>query len=92
MRALLLFTALLLAPAALYGQSKNLSADRDLQNATRARIEQAGLHCPWPHTMTLTGEDARGAIFKIDCVSADLKSSWSIRFITNNGEAHFEPW
>lgn len=84
---------LLLAAAAAAAETIDLTKKAKIQSIWKQQLELYGSNCPVPLTLTDSGEDARGEIFRFECVSISGKNRWSLRLIIGpNGVRRAEPW
>jgi hypothetical protein len=74
-----------------HAQDSGVEIQPQFQDAIRRKVEGFGLNCPIPFKLTQVGEDARGVIGKLDCVSREGKT-WSLRYIIGINREFMEPW
>jgi len=67
--------------------------DQDQQKRASQLVKELGMNCPHPTSFEEAGEDERGRITKINCLSADKAKSWTLRLIIPpDGKRRIEAW
>ncbi len=86
----------LLLPPAGHAQQKEQQLPEWQRTEFKRIIEEAGLNCPVPKTLTFDSEDGRGQILRLRCESIPPRGSpalsWDLRVIMGPKALRFERW
>jgi hypothetical protein len=85
--------AMLATTAPAVAETADLTKDAQFQREVRQRFEMNGKNCPIPLTYSSVGEDGRGKLYKVECLSSDGTKGWAFRIISPPKHLSIiEPW
>jgi hypothetical protein len=90
---LLAFWIIVLGHTAANAETADLTKDTEFQSEVQRRFEMSGKNCPIPLTYSSVGEDGRGKLYKVECLSSDRTTRWEFRVISPPKRMSIiEPW